>query len=410
VTVTGTVLTYEGVPADGDTVGISSGTFTGSQRTDVSGRFTISGVPVPYDLLVSAPVGPAGTSVRYIGLTRTDPTVSDLLSGLAPMRTANLSGQLAGGSYPEPADVATRFVFASPENLYSVIYALSNLDYLTDGSFDSAMQWAGPATTTGALYALQFSSTLQEGGYLPEQYLGYGSLDGVSLEDKGSLTGQTVTLAPVGADTMSVTLTPTDGYTFYEETVQLSVGPNVPLTIILGGGTPSTAQTFLMPVIPNTSLVVSADATNDAGAYIQATRTGLAPDASVVLTFPPAPEVQAPADGATDVGPFTTFSWSPYPNGVHMLAVIPDKYGTPYFIFTAGTSATVPDFSSLPANTGFYWFVVGAAPLASVDDLATADHYQAFYNGQLHSPFPGLLPHSPGNLTVGASPSRTFTP
>jgi hypothetical protein len=407
-TITGTVLNFEGLPADGDLVTVSSGAFGASQHTDVNGGFSIPGVPVlPYDLWVTARVGP---SVRYVGLTRTDPTVTDLLSGSALMRTANLSGQLMGGSYPESTGVATRLIFASPENLYSEAYVFSNVNYSADGSFASSLQWEGPATTTGALYALQFASSFQEDAFLPVQYMGYGSLGGVSLEDMGSLTGQTVTLAPISADTMSVTLTPTDGYTFSEESVQLSVASNVALTILLMGGIPNTTLTFAAPVIPNTSLAVSANATNDAGAFIEATQTNLAADASVVLTLPAAPETQTPADGATNVGGTTNFSWSAYPNGVHMLAVFPAEYGPAFFVFTSGTSTTIPDFSSLSSTTKFTWFVVGAAPLADVDDLATPEHYQAFYNGQTHSPFPGLLPHSPANLTIGVSPPRTFTP
>ena len=123
--------------------------------------------------------------------------MTDLLSGSAPKRTGNLAGQLAGGSFPEPLDVTTRLVFASPENLSSVIYALSNVDYSPDGGFSSAMQWSGPATTSGAVYALQFASASSVNGYLPVQYLGFGSLSGVSLDDMGSLGGQTVMLAPI---------------------------------------------------------------------------------------------------------------------------------------------------------------------------------------------------------------------
>jgi predicted small secreted protein len=406
-TVTGMVLSFEGLPASGDTVIAASGGFTAKGRTDITGRFTILGVPVPYDLYVTAPEGPP---VRYVGLTRTDPTVTDLLYRAKPTRTGNLAGQLVGSSYPESPGVATRLLFASPENLYLATYALSNVDYSADGGFASSMQWEGPATTTGALYALQFASRFQENGYLPTQYTGYGSLSSVSLEDMGTVSGQTVTMAPIAAETMAVTVMPPDGYTLYEETAQLSVGPNVPLTIAFLPVTPGTTLTFLAPVIPNTSLVVSANATNDAGAFVEATRTGLAADASVALTFPAPPEPQAPANEATQVGTDITFSWSAYANGVHMLMVIPEKYGAANVVFTAGTSATIQNLNPLPANTGFYWFVVGAAPLASVDDLATSDHYQAFYNGQTHSPFPGLLPHSPGNLTVGVSPQRTFTP
>lgn len=404
-TITGTVLNFEGFPAVGDTVVLTSGSFQRTVGTDQTGSFTATGVPSPYDLLVFAREGP---SVRYLGLTRNDPMVSDLLSGTAPMWTGNLSGQLTGGTYPEPSGVATRLVFASPENLYLVEYSLSNVNYSADGSFTSSIAWEGPSTTTGTLYALQFASA-QEGDFLPIQYTGYGTLGGVSLEHAGSLTGQTVQLAPVSAETMSVTLQPTDGYTFYEETVQLSVEPNVALTILLMGGTTSTLS-FAAPAIPGTSLLVSANATNDAGAFIEATQSGLAPDASVVLAIPPAPEAISPPDGATGVGESTTFSWSAYPNGVHMLAVFEEQYGSAYFIFTAGTSATLQDFTSLPDYPEFYWFVVGAAPLADVDDLATPQHFQAFYNGQTHSPLPTFLPHTPANQTTGVSAPRTFTP
>jgi hypothetical protein len=168
-------------------------------------------------------------------------------------------------------------------------------------------------------------------------------------------------------------------------------------------------MTLATPDIPNTSLVVSANATNAAGAFIEATRSGLAPDASVVLTLPAAPESLTPADGATNVGSNILFSWSGYPNGAYMLMVFPKRAGMSFFVFTDQTSVTIPNLYQLSPHADYYWYVVGAAPLASVDDLATPQHYQAFYNGQTHSPFPGLLPYSPGNLTVGVSPMRTFS-
>ena len=208
---------------------------------------------------------------------------------------------------------------------------------------------------------------------------------------------------------MSVILTPTVGYTFYEATLQLSVAVTVPLTIAFLRATPDSPITVAAPDIPNSSLAVSANAMNGAGAFIEATRSGLSADASVDLTLPAAPEANSPADGATNVGPTTAFSWSAYPNGVYMLMVFPEKYGPAFFVFTANTSATIPSLSTLASRTSLYWYVVAAAPLANVDDLTTPEHYQAFYNGQAHSPFPGLLPHSPGNLTVGVSPKRTFS-
>jgi hypothetical protein len=405
-TVSGTVWSYEGVPASNDTVIITSGAFKATTATDSNGAFTVHGVPVPYDVWLIASVVPS--SVRYIGLTRPDPTLNDLLSRTSQARTANLSGQLTGGTYPEPAGVETRLVFASPETLSAVDYLFSNVDHSADGSFASPIQWQGPAATTGTLFALQIQTALQ-GEFLPTQY-SYGSLSGVSLEDTGTLSGQTVTLASVPTAQMSVTVAEKSGYTFSEESVQLSVAPNVALTIILSGDVLTTPMTFAAPEIASTSLAVSANATNDAGAFIEATQTGLMPDASVVLSVPDPPEALTPDDGATEVGYSTTFSWTGYPNGLYMLEVFPEKYGTAFFIFTAATSATIPDFNALTGTTKFTWYVVGAAPLTSMDDLATPDHLDAFYNGQLHSPFPGVIPHSPGNLTVGVSAPRSFSP
>jgi hypothetical protein len=128
------------------------------------------------------------------------------------------------------------------------------------------------------------------------------------------------------------------------------------------------------------------------------------------LTIPGAPEANLPPDGATGVGQTTTFSWAAYPNGVHLLEVYLEKYGTSFFVFTSGTSATIPDFNTLAANTKFTWYVVGAAPLANMDDFATPEHINAFFNGILHSPFPSVVPHTPANLTVGVSAPRSFAP
>ena len=62
MTVTGTVLNYEGLPADGDTVTINSGGFSATRLTDVTGGFTIEGVSVPYDLSVLRRSAPSSST------------------------------------------------------------------------------------------------------------------------------------------------------------------------------------------------------------------------------------------------------------------------------------------------------------------------------------------------------------
>jgi hypothetical protein len=242
----------------GDTVVITSGPFKSTTRTDDNGAFGVAGVPVPYDVLVFAPVGP---SVRFLGLTRPDLTLTDLFSSTAQMRAANISGQLMGGTYPEPAGVTTRFAFTSPQTLSSV-------NYSSDGSFASTVQWQGPATTTGTLYALQIQFSP------PMNYGSYGSLSGIPLEDLGSLTGQNVSLVQIPSATMSVTLAPTSGYTFSEATVQFLLAPDATLDLLFLNALPNTTNTFPTPLIANTSLAVSANATSDAGAFIEASQNG----------------------------------------------------------------------------------------------------------------------------------------
>ncbi|WP_434391221.1 hypothetical protein [Melittangium boletus] len=69
--------------------------------------------------------------------------------------------------------------------------------------------------------------------------------------------------------------------------------------------------------------------------------------------------------------------WLSSPGGVHRLLVVQDDDATetPYAlsVFTTGTQATLPDLSpfgiSVPASAGFFWYVDGLGPAASVDDL-----------------------------------------
>jgi hypothetical protein len=382
VTVSGTVVDLSGHPFAGQTVVISSGTFSRTQVTDVTGAFSVEGVPTPYNATVVDSGGERVTS--YQGLTRTDPTLTDAISQ-SPNRRATLGGQLTGGTYPESDQLETTFAFSSPET-FTPLAALSS------GSYQAQVQWSGPETTSGTLYALQLDFGAQPG----PGYLGYGVRENVALADMGTSTGQDVALSPVTSGTLSGTVTAAPGYSVYETNVQLLVAPTVPLFLfgfayIPSGGSPFS---YVTPSIEGTSLLLSEAAQGPAGAYV-ATQMALSANATgVALTLPAAPTLNLPADGATGVTPTTSFSWTAFPSGVHVFQVY--SGGSAFLLVTSASTATLADFSpQTPLSSATYtWDVIGYAPAASVDALAAAG---------------GLHQFLFGNITEGHSASRTFT-
>jgi hypothetical protein len=187
VTVNGTVVDEFGFPWPGQAVLISSGGFSQRVVSSSSGAFTVANVPTPYDATVFDSTS-VGFIMVYVGLTRVDPTLT-VENYQHPNRTANLTGQLRGGNYPESSDYSTEVVFASPQ----VVVPFQSPAYEVSGTYSAMVNWVGPTSTTGTLYALQIHS---DGG-IPVDYPGYGTLSNVVLQDDGGLTNQNVSLVPV---------------------------------------------------------------------------------------------------------------------------------------------------------------------------------------------------------------------
>jgi len=359
-TITGAVVDSNGQPVAGTTVLISAGAFSGSTQTDADGGFTVPYVPISgYTATVIDP----SHAVQYQGLSRLDPVLTDI-QVVNPNRSARISGQFDGGIYPQPSNYVTDFLFSAPPT------SPQTLGDQPTGSYSPTIQWLGPASTTGTLYALQVHT---DAG-LPVDYPGYGTLSNVSVQDMGVYTGQNIGLAPVTPGAVSGTLGPPSGYNVLLQTMSLLVAPSVNMRIVFQP-TPSASFAFNTPAIPGTSLTVGAYARSAIRELAYAQKANLPPnDFGFVINIPASPTILTPAASATGVTLATPFSWTPYPNGVYLLAINSQSAAASFYVVTASRSATIPDLADaglpLPPSAQYYWQVIGYGPLNTVNAFA----------------------------------------
>jgi len=330
-------------------------------NTDFTGAFTIAGVTPPYEAWIVD--GANKTLVVYKGLTRSDPVLV-YPESIGSIRHADVGGRItSGGSYPQLPDHRTRIVFSSSE---------ARLTGSTDGAgaYSFTPSWRGPSNTLGAVHALQIRESSPG---IPAEYKGYSKTD-LTLSDGGSFGPMSISMSPVRSSTVSGSVAVPAGYTLLRE-VYLSVGSGPDLKFVFDTSGASSFS-YVSPNIPNTSLLLWSQALK-ANAGVVGLRAGLAANASGVnLTIPAGAEPVLPVDAATGVNGNTTFSWSAFPNGVHLIRFTADGAGKPsYYVFTTSTTAGIPDGSSvglgLPAAAPYHWSVEGYSPYASIDAVAT---------------------------------------
>jgi hypothetical protein len=374
ITVSGTVVDVKMQPYSGPTVLITSGAFNKSVATDASGAFTVSGVPTPYVATILDST--AKLVVQYQGLTRADPTLTDIVSPL-PDRSAIVSGTLTGGMYPETSAYTTSFAFVSPQTV-------SPLPDAQTAAYSSVIQWRGPTSTTGTLYALQVHNVVG----LPTDYPGYGMLPNVAFQDMATAPGKNISLGPVTAATLSGTVSAPAGYAVSAKGLSLLAAPGAVLSV-LNDHSLGTAFTYTAPSIGSTSLILSVSAVDGTGAFSIAQKAGLSADATgVILDVPAAQSLTVPANLATAVSVTTPFSWSAYTGGISILTAAPAGVSGPtFYVFTSATTTTLPDVGSagfpLPATSNYQWSIRGLAPVANIDAVALPGGFNQLVFGDL---------------------------
>jgi hypothetical protein len=367
-TVSGHVLTILNQPASGVSVTIAGQATT---RTDANGDFTVTGVNTPYDAVVVDDSGQIAS--LYRGLTRADPALVVWGAFYGFNRSAQLSGTIAGGDFTpnQPSEDRTRVYFASPE-----VSRGPFLDGNLPGTYDfgSYMVWNGPLSTTGTIHVLQAVRD-SANPYQLGHYTGYGSKSGVTLSNGGSLTGQDVALSPVQEATMTGTISGPAGSTLGAAGVGLNFGAGRYDNFLLVDEQATPSFSWVTPVIPGTTLSAWAYSSGPQGQEGGGARRGsLAPDASgVTLTIPAGPTLHLPADSAVGVSAATSFTWSRFSGGVHIVQFSEQTGPLILYVFTADTATTIPDLGSagphLPPGTLGTWQVTGIGPVASMDAL-----------------------------------------
>lgn len=374
LTVAGAVIGINLQPVASAPVVITSGSASFSTTTNASGAFSVSGVTPPYDATVVA----GNQALVYQGLTRPDPTLVfvDLVPG-AP-RAATLSGTVSGGAgFPEPANHRTRTVFASPEAL---ITATANT---TTGAYNmGTVSWYGSATTTGNIRALQWQF---DANNLPTDYKGYGEKLGVALSDGGTFAGQNVSMSGVSEASISGSVALPAGYTLVSK--RMAVGfADRSLIQLLFDPSASNSFTYNTPSLTGATIQMQVTAQNAAGTSVITTKPGLAVSATgVSLPLPAGSDLSLPPSGATGVNHSTTFSYTPFSGGVHLVVFNGPGTNPDYVVVTAAASTRIPNLSSvglgLPASTTYSWQVIGLAPLATVDAAAGPGGWVAIISG-----------------------------
>jgi len=357
-----------------------------STTTNASGVFSVSGITPPYDATVVS----GNRSITYKGLTRPDPTLVFLDPTLVfpwvvldASNSASLSGTVSGGAgFPQPANHRTRVAFGSPEvMLYTTAINTDTGEYKME-----VIRWSGPTTTTGNIRALQWQF---DGNNLPTDYTGYGELN-VTLSDGGTFANQNVTMSGVSEATISGSVALPAGYNLVSKRMAVGFADRSFIDVLDEDLGASTSFTYTTPNVPGATIQMQITARNAAGTSVLTAKPGLAVNATdVSIRLPAGSDLIQPPDAATGVNNSTTFSYTPFSGGVHI--VVFDGPGTnpDYAVVTTAASTTIPDLTSLglglPKSTDYSWRVVGVAPFATVDAAAGPGGWLAVFGGTAES-------------------------
>jgi hypothetical protein len=269
-----------------------------------------------------------------------------------------------------------QLVFGSPDGSASAAGGYPAGDPFPDRyDYSLAPEWSGPAATTGTVHALQWLET--DG--LPTTYTGYASQSNVAVPYLGTASAPTLILAPVGTSTITGSITAFEGAVLQSKVVEVhfETGGLLPIVTDL---TTSLTFSYATPSLASSVATIDLTAAASLGTGDDVTfvyERGLSPGANAQLTIMKPPLASAPADGATDVGLTTDFSWSAFDggrSGVHVLATHAAGNTPWYYVVTRGTTARLPDLAvygmPLPASTEYSWQVRAYAPFTSVDAFA----------------------------------------
>jgi hypothetical protein len=373
---------------------------------DANGDFTMTDVPATYSLAVLLSNQYARSATIYQGLTRANPTLTILQgqfggpSTSGPVSATSVMGKISGGSgFNATSSASTVITLALPTAVrFEPGYSLP-VNPVT-GEYGTGATWKGSNTVIGTIHALQFSTDINGkittfGGYaqhavtLVPQPVGPIVVNPGDPLPQPTFVTQDVALAAVTVGSVKGTITWPSGLTSPEYRMNATMllnSPNpasLPLSRI-NGSTPtiSVAPTGFDQPVP---LIVGATYLQVAGIAEKSDPTAsypagysivwklVTPQSNTYITVPAPISLTLPTADADKISANTRFSWSKYPDGIHIFTIGPiqSQIQTSIQLITASSSTTFPDLGlkefEFPKGGKMAWTVSGAAPFSNVD-------------------------------------------
>ena len=349
LTVTGRVRQGAQRPLIGATVASQDETAT----TDATGAFTLSGLSVPYDLVVSSEMGD-GSLHLFEGLTSPTPVVRPALDRFrAPMIgfSTTIDGSIDGGALG-----LDEVVVVCVEGLSVAVKGCDTLG-VGASAYSIGAGWFDESVATARLHAFHLEV---DGDGLPTAYLGYETLlldltDGVAaLAD--------LDFDPVATDTLTGTTSHPVALPDSDLIVMARFGPNLSMRLVAVED-PADAFALLVPVLPGLSydvVFVGSDAVSGDDVLTWKHDVGLDAGAFAVAA---SAQMVAPAAAATGVDLTTEFT-STAVGGARTYLWGPDGVpGVVYARTTTRTTVTIPDPTlggfTVPAGAAYDWTILG---------------------------------------------------
>jgi hypothetical protein len=397
LTVTGRVQGVYGRPIQGASV-----TAQGEVAfTTADGAFTLSGLAIPYDLVISSAVNNGAMHV-FEGLTRADPVLSPSFAlGMIPIldRDAALDGDvLGGGSVPDGQAVVVCI-----EGLAATAYGCDRVEApLTGYAFNA--NWFDTETLQARIHALHVELA---GDGTPAAFLGYDSID-VVLEH-GVPATLDLMLAPVTETSFDGSIVADAGLTVHGALGFVRFAPNLTMAVFASEAVTEDFE-VVMPDLPGVAFEILTQA-GDAAGGVSFAWSGSVESNDGTITVPAPSQLFLPADAAVGVDLTTTFS-AVSGGGPQTFRWYPEAAGPDLALTTSRSSVTIPNpaVAGLPLPTGatYNWIVVGhgAASVDSVGARGIADYVEVIVVTE--SGGPGFA--SAGAFTLSASREFVFAP
>jgi hypothetical protein len=330
---------------------------------DALGAFEIPDVKLPYDLVVYLPAD-TGTGVVVVlqGLHRNDPT---LPASFFRSRKTWVSGTVSGPSFPLPPHGRWVAFFEAP-------FSIDPHSTFTQRDYSQQAMWVGAETVTGTLHAMELGGASSTGA--PTSW-SYGRREGVTLTEGVPVTGQDITLSPLGTASITGRVDGTAGLPLQEIAVSLETTHGSGMRLFTDAPTTNDLRMEVPDLAGATFKVEAFLRGNDTHEFATVWKTGVrAGTTDLVLTPPAPPRLLTPASEAQVSDLSAGFSWEGPANALHTVYLSPSSADEPtYQLFTTDTRATLPDLSPLGLTgprrgTRYSWNVHSQGPMDSVEE------------------------------------------